>query len=197
MSELPNRPSGRILRAAEADAWSNGFAFLEAAREEALTIRNNSQQWLADARADGFASAARQGAEQTALLLQDTARQVDAYLHGLESALADLALNIAREVMDEMDASERIVRCTRKALAAFRQDQALTLYVSRAHLDSVRQALTIEPLPAPGVAVEVDEQLAAHQARLSSPVGSVELGLDAQLAGLRRGLLPQAEEIVA
>ncbi|NVZ80067.1 HrpE/YscL family type III secretion apparatus protein, partial [Pseudomonas gingeri] len=34
-----------------------------------------------------------------------------------------------------------------------------------------------------------------HQARLSSPVGSVELGLDAQLAGLRRGLLPQAEEV--
>ncbi|MGY2169222.1 FliH/SctL family protein [Pseudomonas gingeri] len=195
MSELPSRPGGRILRASEADAWRDGFAFLEAAREEALAIRNDSQQWLAEARAEGFASAEREGAQQAVLLLQDTARQVDAYLNGLESALADLALNIAREVMDEMDAGERILRCTRKAMGAFRQDQALTLYVPRAHLDGVRQALAADPLPTPGVTVEADEQLAAHQARLSSPVGSVELGLDAQLAGLRRGLLPQAEEV--
>ncbi|AMB84959.1 type III secretion protein [Pseudomonas agarici] len=197
MSELPSRPTGRILRAAEADAWSNGFAFLQAARDQALAIRNDSQQWLADARAEGFASAERQGAEQAALLLQDTARQVDAYLHGLESAFADLALNIAREVMGELDAGERILRCTRQAMTAFRQDQALTLYVAREHLDSVRQALAVEPLPTPGVAVEADDQLTADQTRLSSPVGSVELGLDAQLAGLRRGLLPQSEETLA
>ncbi|NWA02259.1 FliH/SctL family protein [Pseudomonas gingeri] len=194
MSELPSRPNGRILPAAEADAWSEGFAFLQAARDEALAIRNDSQQWLAEARAEGFASAEREGAERAALLLQDTARQVEAYLGGLESALADLALNIAREVMDEMDAGERILRCTRKAMTAFRQDQALTLYVPRIHLDSVRQALAAEQMPTPGLTVEADDQLAAHQARLSSPVGSVELGLDAQLAGLRRGLLPQAEE---
>ncbi|RFP92356.1 HrpE/YscL family type III secretion apparatus protein, partial [Pseudomonas fluorescens] len=57
-----------------------------------------------------------------------------------------------------------------------------------------RQRLTRDGLV---IAVAADEQLGAGQARLSSPAGSVELGVEAQLQTLRRSLLPFAEEGVA
>lgn len=194
MSALPNRPALRILRAEQADLWIDGYAFIEAAEAHAVSIRQDSEQWLQAAREAGFESARLQGAEEVSLLLTRTAQQVDAWLSGLEASLADLALGIAREVLDDMDDAERILRCTRKALGAFRQDQALTLWVAPADARAVRERLHagIDQLPA--IVVESDEQLQPGKARLSSPVGSVELGLDAQLTNLRRSLLPFADE---
>jgi len=99
-----------------------------------------------------------------------------------------------REVLDDMDDAERVLRCTRKALTAFRQDQALTLFVPRLEADALRRRLKVEGDNLSGIAVETDDQLLPGQARLSSPVGSVELGLDVQLQTLRRSLLPFADE---
>jgi type III secretion protein L len=192
MSELPNRPAARILRAEEAALWTDGFAFVQAARDQAEQVKADSDQWLQAARAEGFESARQHGAEQVAQLLVQTQAQVQHYLASLEASLADLALGIVREVLGELDDAERVVRCTRQALSAFRQDQALTLWVPPAEVEALRQRLLED-----GIAVEADGQLSAGQARLSSPAGSVELGLDAQLQTLRRSLLPFAEEGMA
>lgn len=54
MSDLPTRPGSRVLRAADAARWIDGFAFIEAAHEEARCVRENSAQWLEQARAEGF-----------------------------------------------------------------------------------------------------------------------------------------------
>lgn len=194
MNELPSRPAARILRADEAALWTEGFAFLQAAKDQAEQIRADSDQWLQVARAEGFESARQAGAEQVAQLLVQTQSQVQHYLSSLETSLADLALGIVREVLGELDNAERVVRCTRQALSAFRQDQALTLWVPPAEVDALRQRLKLEGV---ALAVAADEQLGAGQARLSSPAGSVELGLEAQLQTLRRSLLPFAEEGLA
>ncbi|MGB3124684.1 MAG: FliH/SctL family protein [Pseudomonas sp.] len=194
MSELPNRPGARILRAEDAALWTEGFAFLQAAKDQAEQVKADSDQWLHAARAEGFERARQEGAEQVAQLLVQTQSQVQHYLSGLETSLADLALGIVREVLGELDNAERVVRCTRQALSAFRQDQALTLWVPPAEVEALRQRLTLEGL---AIAVDGDEQLSAGQARLNSAAGSVELGLEAQLQTLRRSLLPFAEEGVA
>ncbi|MHC6226892.1 FliH/SctL family protein [Pseudomonas sp. X10] len=193
MKPLPKRPAVRILRAAEAQLWTDGHGYLQAAREEAERIREDSARWLEQARAEGFEHGRAKGAEQVSELLAQTCVQVDAYLSGLETALADLALGIAREVLGELDDAERVVRCARKALVAFRQDQALTLFVPHQEVEAVRLRLRSEPDALASLAVESDDQLQPGQARLGSPVGSVELGLDAQLQALRRSLLPFTE----
>jgi type III secretion protein L len=193
MSELPTRPAARILRAEQADLWIDGYAFVQAAKEEAQNLRNDSARWLEQAREEGFESARQQGAEEISALLVETSLKVDTWLSGLEASMADLALGIVREVLDDMDDAERIVRCTRKALNAFRQDQSLSLFVPRRDVEAVRQRLNAEPDSLSLITVESDDQLTPGQARLSSPVGSVELGLEAQLNNLRRYLLPFAE----
>ncbi|WP_439852906.1 FliH/SctL family protein [Pseudomonas syringae] len=194
MSNLPTRPASRILRAAEAAQWIDGYAFVEAAHQQARAVRENSAQWLEQARAEGFERARQEGAEQVATLLAQTRADVDRYLAGLESSLGELALGIARQVLGEMDDRERLLRCTAEALSAFRQDQALTLYVPRAEVEGLRQHLAQDAsLALKSLSIVGDDQLDAGQARLGGPAGSVELGLDAQLDNLRRALLPLAE----
>ncbi|MCQ9470443.1 FliH/SctL family protein [Pseudomonas alliivorans] len=193
MNELPTRPGTRIVRAADADRWIDGYAFVAAAHEEAHRVREDSAQWLEQARAEGFEHARRQGAEEAAALLAQTHAQVDHYLAGLETSLAELALNIARQVLGELDERERLLRCTAQALSAFRQDQALTLYVPHNEVERLRQHIAQGSLSLQALNVEGDDQLEAGQARLSSPAGSVELGLDAQLDNLQRALLPLSE----
>ncbi|EPM69895.1 type III secretion component [Pseudomonas syringae pv. theae ICMP 3923] len=193
MSELPSRPASRIVRAAEAAQWIDGYAFVEAAHRQARSVRENSAQWLEQARAEGFERARQEGAEQVAALLAQASLGVDRYLAGLENELAELALGIARQVLGEMDDRERLLRCTAQALSAFRQDQALTLYVPLAEVEGLRQQLGHAPLALKALSIVGDDQLQAGQARLGGPAGSVELGLDAQLDNLRRALLPLAE----
>lgn len=190
---LPAGPKSRILRAAEAERWIDGYAFVEAAHEEARRVREESADWQQQARAEGFERARQEGAEQQALLLASTCAQVDDYLAGLEASLAELALGIARQVMGELDSGERLLRCTAQALSAFRQDQALSLFVPRNEVESLRVRVASGPLALRTLNIEGDDQLESGQARLVSPAGSVELGLDAQLDNLRRALLPLAD----
>lgn len=193
MTDLPTRPASRILRAAEAQRWIDGYAFVEAAREQARQIREQSHQWLEQARAEGFEKARQEGAGQQALLLAQTSAQVNDYLAGLEASLAELALGIARQVLGELDERERLLRCAAQALSAFRQDQRLTLLVPRSEVEGLRQRIAQEPGALRDLNIEGDDQLQSGQARLVSPAGSVELGLEEQLDNLRRALLPLAD----
>lgn len=193
MTELPTRPQARILRAAEAERWIDGYAMVEAAREEARRVREDSAQWLQQAREEGFERARQEGAEQQALLLAQTSAQVNEYLAGLEASLAELALGIARQVLGDLDEHDRLLRCTSHALSAFRQDQTLSLFVPHAEVEDLRLRINTGPLALRSLNIEGDDQLDSGQARLVSPAGSVELGLEAQLDNLRRALLPLAD----
>lgn len=192
MNELPTRPAPRILRAVEAQQWIDGFAFLHAAREEAERVRRDAAGGLQQARVEGFEAARQEGDRQVIERLTRTNAQVDRYLAGLESALVDLTLGVVREVLGDLDDTERLLCCTRKALHAFRQDQQLTLFVPASELEAVRERVSIDLAK---LLIESDAQLAPGQARLGGPVGWVEVGLDAQLQNIRRSLLPFAGEI--
>ena len=191
MSTLPGKPGQRILRAEQAGQWLDGYAFLQAAREEAERTQAALQQLRDQARDEGLAAGLAEGQREAAQLLARTAQQVDDYLAGLEAQMADLALGIARQVIGELDDATRLARCTRQALGAFRHAQRLRLQVRPDQLDAVREQLSDlgERLE-----VEADDGLAAGHARLSSPQASVELDLHTQLQGLRQALLPGSLE---
>ncbi|TBU78932.1 HrpE/YscL family type III secretion apparatus protein [Pseudomonas daroniae] len=187
MSTLPSKPGQRIVRAEQAAQWIDGYAFLQAAREEAERTQGELQQLRDQAREEGLAAGRAEGQREAAELLARTAVQVDDYLAGLEAQMTDLALGIVRRVIGELDDGTRLALCTRQALSAFREAQRLRLHVRPAQLEAVRGQLVDlgERLQ-----VEADDSLAAGHARLSSPQASVELDLHTQLQGLRQALLP-------
>lgn len=187
MSGLPSKPGQRILRGEQAAQWIDGYAFLQAARDEATRTHDDMQRLRDQARDEGQAAGRAEGQREAAELLARTALQVDDYLAGLEAQMTDLALGIARQVIGELDDGTRLALCTRRALSAFREGQRLRLHVRPDQLDAVRGQLADlgERLQ-----VEAADGIAAGHARLSSPQASVELDLHTQLQGVRQALLP-------
>lgn len=192
MNELPSRPPQKIIRHDDATRWVEGYAFLEAAREESKTIRANTRQIVEKARSEGLAQGRDEGLEQASALLMQTSAKVDNYLAGLESSMADLALDIVRQVLEPVSSSDLLLGCTRKALAAFRDSQALTLYVAPTELETL--TTRIEPALAARITLEADATVEPGQARLCSAIATVELGLEAQLRAIRQSLLPHTAE---
>jgi type III secretion protein L len=194
MNELPKRPVSRILRAAEADVWTDSYTFLQAAQDEADRVRLDSERWLQEARNEAFAEARQQGDAQVIERLAQTSLQVDGYLASIETALVDLALGVVRGVLNDQDHIGLLLSFTRMALQAFRKDQQLKLFVPVKDVDPVRERLASDPLSLPALTVEANDQLVPGQALLSGPSGTVEVGLEAQLGNIRRSLLPLASE---
>jgi type III secretion protein L len=192
MNELPSRPPQKIIRHDDALRWVEGYAFLQAAREESNTIRANTRRIVEKARSEGLAQGRDEGLEQASALLAQTSAKVDDYLAGLETSMADLALGIVRQMLEPMGASELLLGCTRKALAAFRDSQALTLHVAPTELEALRNQ--IEPALAARLTLEADASVEPGQARLSSAIASVELGVEVQLRAIRQSLLLHTSE---
>lgn len=196
MKELPVQPGRTILRADEAQAWADGFAFLQAAREEADAIRAQSFQQSEHARQQGYADGYQQGADAAAQLLARTHAEVETYLVGLEDELAMLALSIVRQLVEGLDDAEHIARLTAKALNEFREEQALTLHVAPEQVAAV-QARLDDLVGDRSPTVTGDTQLQGTRATLASPSVVVDLALDAQLEGLSKALLPANREVPA
>jgi type III secretion protein L len=196
MSELPTQPSRIILRADEAQAWADGFAFLQAAREQVEALRERALQEADQLRQQGYADGHRQGADAAAELLTQTHAAVDRYLAGLEGDLAKLALSVVRQLIDGLDDAERIARLTAKALTEFRDQQALTLHVAPEQVAAV-QANLDALVGSRSPTVTADSQLVGAQATLASRSAVVDLDLDAQLEGLSKTLQPSSREVSA
>ena len=196
MIDLPTQPNRIILRADEAQAWADGFAFLQAAREQAEALRERALHEADQLREQGYADGHRQGADAAAELLTQTHADVDRYLAGLEGDLAKLALSVVRQLLEGLDDAERIARLTAKALKAFRDQQVLTLHVAPEQVAAV-QANLDALVGSRSPTVTADSQLVGAQAMLASRSAVVDLDLDAQLEGLSKALHPSSRELSA
>ncbi|MFC3282199.1 type III secretion system stator protein SctL [Litchfieldella rifensis] len=194
MNELPTRPGKTILRAKEAEAWLDGYAFLERVRQHADEVETEARRTAAKAYAEGFEEGRREGEAQATELLTRTTRRVERYLSGLDQSMADLCLQMVRRILGEFDDTELISRCVRQALREYRHDMAVTVRVAPERMSEVESLLAAgEESGQPPCRVESDTQLKADQCLLVSPVAVVDVGLDAQLNALRRALAVKSE----
>lgn len=194
-NELPTRPGKVILSNADAQAWIDGHAFLERARERTRDAERNGRHVTAAAYADGFEEGRRDGEAHAAERLVETTRRVAHYLAGLDPSLADLCLRMVRRILGEFDDAELVSRCARQALDELRHDMHVTVRVAPERVAQVEARLASGPTLADGPAfrVEGDAALGPGQCLLVSPVAVVDVGLDAQLSVLQRALATRPE----
>lgn len=192
MSALPRRPPRGLVPAESASAWSDGFAFLAAARETAGAIeaaaKQEAERVLAEAQAAGSARGEAEAAERIGRAIAD----VDAYFAGLSSELADIVFTVVRDVVDQFDRRDIVAMAALKALTAFRRSRTLTVRVHPDHVETVNETLQ-EAVRTGGVeiALEVsgDPTMARGGCVLTSDIATVDAGIDSQIEALRRGLL--------
>jgi len=184
------RPRGRVLPAKEVHAYETAAAFMQAANREADRLRNDALSIQEEARQKGFEEGRLEGAESAARLLSETTLRADRHLAKADAEIVDLALAVVRQVLGEFEVGELTRSAVRHGLAKQRQGQHLTLYVSPDMAEEMRADL--DQQIAPGIrhliTVELDPKLDKSQCRLASEIGFVDLGIEAQLEAIHRGL---------
>lgn len=191
MTDLPRRPRRGLVPAAAAEAWSDGFAFLNAARETARAIeaaaKAEAERVLEEAQAAGRERGEAEAAERIGRAIAD----VDAYFAGLSGELAEIVFAVLRDVIDQFDRRDIVAMAALKALSAFRRSRTLTVRVHPDHVEAVNETLQ-EAVRAGGIeiALEVsgDPGMARDGCVLTSDITTVDAGIDSQIEALRRGL---------
>ncbi|MGI9434684.1 MAG: type III secretion system stator protein SctL [Geminicoccaceae bacterium] len=185
------RPRGRIVRAEDVNAWENGLAFLKAARREAAGIRAEAALAREQEKVRGFEDGKKEGAEEIARLLAETCARADRFFTEADEQVVELAVAVVQRMFGDLDTRQLIGKAVQHALQQQRLDQHLTLYTSPDMVDELRETISasFDERQRHLITVEADVRLDFGACRLASPVGFVDLGPDAQLRALRRGLL--------
>ncbi len=189
MTEMPNRPLARIIRAEEAECWIDGYAFLDRAKTEAAAIRANAEDEVAKAREAGRLEGAKRGEAEAAALLMRCHADVDRYLASVEPMVAALAIEIVERVIGTIDDAELVARAARQALEALRDEKAVVVNVAPELVADVQQRMAaFGPMM---VRVAADRHLSARQCTVTTASTSIDVGIDTQLEAIRTAMVEQ------
>lgn len=191
MTEMPNRPLARIIRAEEADSWIDGFAFLERARTEAAAIRATAEDEVAEAREAGRLDGRKAGEAEAAALLMRTQADVERYLASVEPLVAALAMEIVERVIGTIDDAELVARAARQALETLREEKAVVVNVAPNLIAEVHQRLAAFGPMVMTVRVAADRHLSSRQCTVTTASTSIDVGIDAQLEAIRAAMEEQ------
>lgn len=186
------RPAGPIVPAAELAIWSDAGAGLAAVHRYAGETRRWASDLVAGERAKGHAEGRAAGAEEAARLLAETSARASEHLAALERELPALVHGIVADILGSFEPGDLIARSVRHAVARLQPEVEASLRVSPGDAEAVRGALG--DLGGRALLIEADPSLAPGECCLRSAVGSVELGVEAQLRALRAGLSGAAPE---
>lgn len=184
IDDLPPRPHARILRAAEAQAWQDGYKFLDVARREAEKLRDTARRAYATEYAQGYEDGKAEGSAEAARLVSETAVKVDRYLGGLEAEVVDLALDVVRRVLGEFDVGMLVAKAARQAIAEVRRAKYLKVAVHPDAAQAVRDELSTVLVDADlglTIRIDTDATLAEGACIVSTDIAVVDASVDAQL----------------
>lgn len=176
---LPPGPTGKILRPEQAGAWRDGFRFLA----EAQAAYNAERE-------RGYADGKEAGALEATRIVGETAARVDRYLASLEREIAQLALDIVRRVLGEVDAGALIERAAIHAMADFKEAKSLEITVHPENLARVRTAVASYIRQANlglTVTVQEDARMPRDGCTLASDFTVVDASVEGQLRALAKG----------
>lgn len=189
LDDLPAEPGLRIVRAAQVDAWQDGFRFLTAVREAAAKVEENARSTYAAAYAKGYAEGRAAGAIEATRLVRDTTLGVDCHLAKLEGEIGALALSIVRRVLGDFDRADLVACAAAQAVAEFRQEKTIRVTVHPAAVDRVSAALAaLSQSGGATVAVEADPTLDQDACIVASDFAVVDAGIETQLKAFAAGL---------
>lgn len=185
MTDLPPVPPGRIIRATDAARWRDAYAVLESARSKAAALVGAAEAEVEAARRQGYADGRQEGVAEAERLVAAAREEAAAYLAGLEDSLVELVFAIAGRLLDGFDDRLCVAAAVRPALAAFCDERAISITVAPAMVPHVEALAAEAGVPGQQIEVRPDRHLGGRQCLVASASGSIDAGLDTQLARMQ------------
>lgn len=180
------RPAGVLVPGAELAVWASADEALREARLRAEEILASARAAHEAERARGRAEGYAEGAEEAAQLTVRAAAAAAAQLDRIEAALPELVGDTVAGILGSFDVRDLVAPAVSRALGRLRRGATATLRASPGCVEPLRALLAA--LGTEAVRLEPDPGLVDGRCVLSSEMGDVELGVDAQLRALRAGL---------
>jgi len=180
-AHLPSGPGARIIRPTEFEAWSDGFRFVKEAGAAADRIVETARRAYDVEQARGYAEGRAAGATEAARLIADARGAIDEYLESVEFQVAELALDVVRRVLGQIELGELVARAAQEAATDFRRARFLKITVHPDAADQVRSAFADRDVT---VVVEADPHLARTACIIASEILVIDAGIDAQLGAI-------------
>ena len=184
--EGAGRPAGVLVRGDDIGVWATASDALQAARMAADAILVKAEGEREEQRGQGYAEGYEEGAEQAARLIVRATADASARLDQIEAALPELVARSVERILGSFDVQALVLPAVAQAMRQLRWGATATLRAAPGCVEPLR-ALLVE-IGGEAVRLEADPELAEGNCRLSSELGDVELGVEAQLRALREGL---------
>jgi type III secretion protein L len=189
------RPLGPLVRQEEFKIWGDAQAALDAAERHYAHMRDWTRAIYRRERQRGREEGLAIGREEAAQLIATTSARANSYLRRLEQDVPHLVLDVIENLLGRFDPGDLLAHAVRHALTKLQAGGEMRLRVAPEQSARLRAALAElgDHCGSAMIEMEVDPTLAPGQCVLWSEFGNIELGLEAQLSALRRGLLAQHE----
>ena len=164
---------------------------LEAGREKG---REEGRAAEREAQAASLATAEKQRALQAAELIGNFTRERERYLHAVEHEVVELALAVAARILRREAQMDPLLLtgAVRVALGQLASSTEVRLRVPTAELDLWTEAIALLPKPAVKPTVSAGEDMRLGDCLIETEMGSVDLGIRAQLGEIERGFFDRA-----
>ena len=115
---------------------------------------------------------------------------------GIEAGLVDLVFAITSRLLGGFDDRACVAAAVRPALAAFRDEREIAITVAPAMVPHVEVVARAAAAPGQRIDIRPDRHLGGRQCLVACPSGSIDAGLDTQLARMREAMAPAAPDPV-
>ena len=184
-------PGGKILPAAEYQAYLDAQGIIAAAQQQAQQIIADAHKEYEAQKQQGFQDGLDEGRmEMTMKMVDSVAKSVD-YFSELENQMVDLVAKAVKKIIGEMDSRERIVAVVRHALAVARNQAKVTIRACPAEVEILQEKLAdiMRPYPAINfIDIVPDSRLAEGGCILETDIGVVDATVDVQLKAIEESL---------
>jgi type III secretion protein L len=184
-------PERRLLKAADVKAIADARALLDDAAAEAEQSREAAKEAYEAAKRQGYDDGLAAGKDQLAARLVELSDEGARLVSDFEARIPEIVMSALRQILGTFDDTELVVRTLRQALRMFRHQTDLTIRVPPDRFDELRarvQELRADSGTGAYVEVVADRHLVAGGCVLESELGSVDAGIEAQLAVLERAM---------
>lgn len=185
----PSQPPGPVVKAVDAKLWSDGYAFVAAAKTILDDQRKLSRKAHGDGYAQGYEDGRSEGVAEAARIVNDVTVKVDRYLSTLNDEITNLVLDIVSRLLGTLDTGAVVALAARQAITDLRRTKYIRIAVNPAVEETVRAELqdiaANEPLP---VEVRSDPDLAPDACVVSSDIVVIDASVRVQLDAIRASL---------
>lgn len=197
-SDEETQASGALRAGRQGDGGNFEERLAEETRQSFAAGRERGREEGRRAEREALAPAAALEAErrrrQTAELLENLARERDSYLHAVEHEVVRLALAVAARILRREAQMDPLLLtgAVRVALGQLAATSEIRLRVPAKEADLWKQTIALLPNLTAKPLVVADEGMLLGDCVIESKVGTVDLGIRAQLSEIERGFFDRA-----